>query len=88
MRMPLVLALALLSAGAPAGAEANPPSASRTLPPGCSQGSTTGVCAPYRWRAPPPPPERPFTPPRSSEQIVPPMERAPPLPPMTPRVGN
>jgi hypothetical protein len=87
MRTLLAFLLILLGAIAPAAAQGRS-AADRAVQSACSQGSTTGLCSQYRWRAPPPPPERPLTPPRSSEQIVPPMERVPPIAPLAPRVGN
>ena len=40
------------------------------------------------YHGPPAPPERQIAPPRSSQEIAPPMPRPEPLPQMLPRVGN
>jgi hypothetical protein len=40
------------------------------------------------YRGPPAPPERYVAPPRSGQEISPPMPRPEPLPQMAPRVGN
>jgi hypothetical protein len=89
MRIWFCLALMLTGLVAASGARAQSLSGGdRGAPSACAQGSTTGVCRQYRLRAPPPPPERPLTPPRSSGEITPPMERVPPPAPLLPRVGN
>jgi hypothetical protein len=89
MRSASLMALTLLVFTSSADAQGSSQSpGDRATQSGCAQGSTTGACSQYRLRAPPPPPERPLTVPRSSEQIVPPMERVPPPAPLVPRVGN
>jgi hypothetical protein len=89
MRTRFLLALLVAGVTAATGVHAQPVSSGeKGAQSACAQGSTTGVCSQYRLRAPPPPPARPLTPPRSSGEIAPPMERVPQPAPLLPRVGN
>jgi hypothetical protein len=89
MRSASLMVLTLLVFTSSAGAQGSSQSPSdRATQSGCALGSTTGACSQYRLRAPPPPPERPLTAPRSSEEIAAPMQRVQPPAPLLPRVGN
>jgi hypothetical protein len=88
MKTLIAFALMLLGGLGPAIAQSNAPGnafENRALQSGCAQGSNSGMC---RQFGPPRPPERPYTPPRSSGEIAPPMERVTPVAPLSPRVGN
>ncbi len=89
MRILFVSTLMLLGAVAPgmaqSGSTTSSPYENRALQSACAQGSTSGLCRQY---GPPKPPDRPYTPPRSSGEIAPPMERVQPIAPLSPRVGN
>jgi hypothetical protein len=78
--------LAVLTVGAvtAASAQTGPPSAPKSSPRPPGFAITPGPNEIYR--GPPLPPDRPDPPPRPA--ISPPMERAPQLPPMSPRIGN
>jgi hypothetical protein len=75
--------LAVLTVGAvtAASAQTGPP------PPRIQQPRPPVIISPNEiYRGPPLPPDRPDPAPRPA--IAPPMERAPQLPPMSPRIGN
>ena len=89
MRSASALVLALLVSMSFAHAQGSPQSpGDRATQSGCALGSTSGACSQYRWQAPPRPPDRQPTVPRTGEEIVPPMQRVPPPAPLPPRVGN
>ncbi len=56
--------------------------------PAASQRPTVIIVPNDIYHGPPAPPERQIAPPRSSQEIAPPMPRPEPLPQMLPRVGN
>jgi hypothetical protein len=77
--------LVLLMTGAAMPASAQPNTQSNPPPP--SPRPPAFIISPNEiYRGPPVPPDRPDPAPRSA--ISPPMERAPQLPPMSPRIGN
>jgi len=78
--------LAVLMAGAVTAANAQtvPPSQPKSSPR--PPGFVITPSPNEIYRGPPLPPDRPDPPPRPA--ISPPMERAPQLPPMSPRIGN
>lgn len=85
MRIVAIALLAVLGGIAPAGAQISPGLSPPPPPP--PPRPPVIIVDPY-GRGPPAPPERYIAPPRSSEEIAPPMRRPEPLPRMLPRVGN
>jgi hypothetical protein len=78
----ILIALLVASAVAPANAQSNPPP-----PPSPPPRPPAVIISPNEiYRGPPLPPDRPDPAPRPA--ISPPMERAPQMPPMSPRIGN
>ena len=77
----ILLALFVAGAAMPASAQSNPP------PPIPPPRPPAVIISPNEiYRGPPMPMDRPDPAPRPA--ISPPMERAPQLPPMSPRIGN
>jgi hypothetical protein len=78
----ILLALLVAGAAMPAFAQSNPPP-----PPTPTPRPPAVIISPNEiYRGPPMPPDRPD--PAARPAISPPMERAPQLPPMSPRIGN